>query len=246
MRKVKVLGLLMRTVERLLWTSGCLMLSIFLGHLALAEYQRARSVAAFKTQMIASVAIPAVNIVAGEATEPAVINSGQELDDSLDLSTESPDQSLWSPGRIAAHAASLAEETSAVVGVFEIPRLGLEVPVYESVSDLHMDRGIARIDGTARPGQNGNIGIAGHRDGYFRVLQDIKFGDELVMTSAHGTHTYTVEQLMIVDPSTVEVLDPTPENAITLVTCYPFYFVGHAPERFIVRAVLQDAVSANM
>lgn len=236
----------MRIVERLLWISGCVMLSIFLGHLALAEYQRARSVAAFKTQMVARVAIPAIDIDAAEAIDSSAAAGNQEINALQALSPTSPDQSLWSAGRIASYAASLAEQTSEIVGVFEIPRLGLEVPVYESVSELHMDRGIARIDGTASPGQEGNIGIAGHRDGYFRVLKDIKFGDELVLTSANGTHTYTVEQLMIVDPSTVEVLDPTPENAITLVTCYPFYFVGHAPERFIVRAVLQEAVTANM
>jgi sortase A len=104
-----------------------------------------------------------------------------------------------------------------------------------------MDRGIARIEGTAMPGQDrGNVGIAGHRDGYFRVLKDIRFGDEISVTTPVGTQTYVVQQLMIVDPSAVEVLNYTPEPSITLVTCYPFYFVGHAPERFIVRAVLQE------
>ena len=91
------------------------------------------------------------------------------------------------------------------------------------------------------PGQDdGNLGIAGHRDGYFRVLKDIQFGDEMTVTTPQGTQTYVVEQLMIVDPSAVEVLYPTSKPSITLVTCYPFYFVGHAPERFIVRAVLQE------
>jgi sortase A len=104
-----------------------------------------------------------------------------------------------------------------------------------------MDRGIARIEGTAMPGQDdGNVGIAGHRDGYFRVLKDIQFGDEISVRTPSGTQTYIVQQLMIVDPSAVEVLNYTPEPSITLVTCYPFYFVGHAPERFIVRAVLQE------
>ena len=236
----------MRTAERLLWISGCLMLSIFLGHLALAEYQRTQSIAAFKTQIASNVGAVSIDVPqeAIEVTEPERVT--QEAETVLALSADVPDQTLWSPGRIASYAASLAEETSEVVGIFEIPRLGLEVPVYESVSELHMDRGIARIEGTAEPGQNGNIGIAGHRDGYFRVLKDIKFGDELVLTSAHGTETYLVQQLMIVDPSTIEVLDPTSEKAITLVTCYPFYFVGHAPERFIVRAVLREEETANL
>jgi len=159
---------------------------------------------------------------------------------SFDVNIEPPDQSLWSSGRIASYAESLKDDSSEVIGLFSIPRLDLEVPLYDKASDLHMDRGIARIDGTSQPGEAGNMGIAGHRDGYFRVLKDIKFGDELIVTSVNGPQTYRVEQLMIVDPSTVDVLDPTEETAITLVTCYPFYFVGHAPERFIVRAVLQD------
>jgi sortase A len=127
------------------------------------------------------------------------------------------------------------------LGIFEIPRLELELPIYDGATDLHMDRGIARIDGTAMPGHDeGNLGIAGHRDGYFRVLKDIRFGDEISVTTSAGKQTYVVEQLMIVDPSVVDVLHRTPTPTITLVTCYPFYFVGHAPQRFIVQAALQE------
>ena len=233
------MGLLMQTLERLLWICGCVMLSVFLGHLALAEYKRTQLVAAFKTQQLASIAV-AATVVPSVVAEPQISSSPAGGIAVLDVASEDPDQSLWSAGRIASYAASLTAETSKVVGVFAIPRLGLEVPLYESVSELHMDRGIARIEGTAVPGQIGNMGIAGHRDGYFRVLKDIMFGDELVLTSAHGDQTFVVQQLMVVDPSAVEVLAPTDESAITLVTCYPFYYVGHAPERFIVRAVLQE------
>jgi sortase A len=232
----------MRVLERLLWISGCVMLSVFLGHLALSEYNRTQSIAAFKAQQFTA-SIESTALVSGNP----ISNSGSaHIEDapvSISLDVTEPDQSLWSPGRIASYAASLTQQTSEVVGVFEIPRLGLEVPLYESVSELHMDRGIARIEGTSVPGEKGNMGIAGHRDGYFRVLKDIDFGDEIVLTSAEGPQTFLVQQLMIVDPSAVEVLDPTDETTITLVTCYPFYFVGHAPERFIVRAVLQDPVT---
>ncbi|RLA29168.1 MAG: hypothetical protein DRR11_15675 [Gammaproteobacteria bacterium] len=237
----------MKVLERLLWISGAVLLSIFIGHLTLGELQRANAVAAFKTQQATadSVAV-AVNPapVASSATLAIAADSisvdptGEVA--SFDVSTEPPDQSLWSSGRIASYAASLNDDTSEVIGLFSIPRLDLEVPLYDDASDLHMDRGIARISGTSQPGEAGNMGIAGHRDGYFRVLKDIKFGDELIVTSVNGPQTYRVEQLMIVDPSSVEVLDQTEETAITLVTCYPFYFVGHAPERFIVRAVFQD------
>ena len=90
------------------------------------------------------------------------------------------------------------------------------------------------------PGEPGNLGVAAHRDGYFRVLKDIELGDELMITTENGPEAYVVLELKIVDPSAIEVLDPTDEQSVTLVTCYPFYFVGHAPERFIVRAVKRD------
>ena len=153
-----------------------------------------------------------------------------------------PEQALWSEGRIAAFEESLSQPTSDVLGILEIPRLKLEVPVYDGASDLHMDRGAARIEGTALPGEPGNLGVAGHRDGYFRVLKDIALGDEIRITTVRGPESFVVQELSIVDPTAVEVLDPTEQQSVTLVTCYPFYFVGHAPERFIVRAVRKEQV----
>ncbi len=236
------MGLLVKVLERLLWVSGAVLLSIFIGHLTLGELQRAHAVAAFKSQQSAATipasATPTTNASTNTTASTPVDTTGEAAD--FDGNVAPPDQSLWSSGRIASYAESLKADTSEVIGLFSIPRLDLEVPLYDKASDLHMDRGIARIEGTSQPGAPGNMGIAGHRDGYFRVLKDIKFGDELIVTSVNGPQTYLVEQLMIVDPSSVEVLDQTEETAITLVTCYPFYFVGHAPERFIVRAVLQE------
>ena len=236
------MGLLVKVLERLLWVSGAVLLSIFIGHLTLGELRRAHAVAAFKSQQSAATtpapATPTTNASTNTTASTPVDPTGEAA--GFDVNVAPPDQSLWSSGRIASYAESLKANTSEVIGLFSIPRLDLEVPLYDKASDLHMDRGIARIEGTSQPGAAGNMGIAGHRDGYFRVLKDIKFGDELIVTSVNGPQTYLVEQLMIVDPSAVEVLDQTKETAITLVTCYPFYFVGHAPERFIVRAVLQE------
>ena len=242
------MGLLMKVLERLLWISGAVLLSIFIGHLTLGELQRAHAVAAFKSQQtsagtvavatIPAPATPMTNASTSTTVSVPVDPTGEIA--SFDVDVAPPDQSLWSSGRIASYAESLEANTSEVIGLFSIPRLDLEVPLYDNASDLHMDRGIARIAGTSQPGTAGNMGIAGHRDGYFRVLKDIRFGDELIVTSVNGPQTYRVEQLMIVDPSSVDVLDQTQETAITLVTCYPFYFVGHAPQRFIVRAVLQE------
>jgi LPXTG-site transpeptidase (sortase) family protein len=88
-----------------------------------------------------------------------------------------------------------------------------------------------------RPGTEGNVGIAGHRDGFFRALKDIAEGDAIELQTLGGRETYRVERTWIVEPEDVSVLDPTPSRSLTLVTCYPFYFVGSAPQRFIVRAV---------
>jgi LPXTG-site transpeptidase (sortase) family protein len=237
-------------IEGLLWVCGLAMIGIFLSELGIQEIERSSALAAYKAQLPVAAATP----VASDGATPATVLQGTRRDTasaavpvsdgvtySLAFEASAPDQSLWSAGRIAAFADSFGQQTSPVLGVFEIPKFGLELPIYDGASDLHMDRGIARIEGTALPGQDdGNVGIAGHRDGYFRALKDIKFGDEISVTTTAGTQTYIVQQLMIVDPSAVEVLNYTPEPSITLVTCYPFYFVGHAPERFIVRAVLQE------
>ena len=208
--------------EFVLWITGGVCISVFLAHLALAEIQRTSGISEFRQQQEAS--------------------GSSRLSGNLN-----PDKSLWSEGRIAAFTASLLEPAGDVIGIFELPRLKLEVPVYDGASELHMDRGVALIEGTAGPGKPGNMGIAGHRDGYFRVLKDIAIGDEITISTETGNLNYRVEKTMIVEPTAVEVLDRTSRTAITLVTCYPFYFVGHAPQRFIVRAILQEeeALGAN-
>ena len=151
---------------------------------------------------------------------------------------ELPDTTLWSPGRIEAWEDSRAAAPADVVAILEMPEVGLKVPVYHGASDLNMDRGAGLIQGTAQPGSVGNTGIAGHRDGYFRVLKDAEIGDLLTLQTPAGQQRYEVEEILVVDPIDVEVLDPTDEQQITLVTCYPFYFVGHAPQRYIVKARL--------
>ena len=93
---------------------------------------------------------------------------------------------------------------------------------------------------SAAPGTDGNSGIAGHRDGFFRRLKDIEAGDTLVLETLQRKERYRVVGIWIVNPDDVSVLDPTPHRALTLVTCYPFYFVGPAPKRYIVRAVRDD------
>ncbi|MCC6131867.1 MAG: class D sortase [Acidobacteria bacterium] len=161
------------------------------------------------------------------------------------LSGAPPDTSLWSPERVKAYLASRKERSGEALAVLHIPQIKLEVPVFEGTSELNLNRGVGYIEGTARPDKPGNVGIAGHRDGFFRGLKDIALGDLLELETGTGRMTYTVKSITIVAPEDVHVLDPSAEPVLTLVTCYPFYFVGDAPQRFIVRAVLSESPAAQ-
>jgi sortase A len=121
-------------------------------------------------------------------------------------------------------------------GRLEIPRLQLSVMVVEGSSDRDLRLGVGHILGTALPGNSGNVGLAGHRDTVFRKLSQIQSQDLVTFTTLTGVFQYRVISTSIVRPTSVEVLDPTPDPELTLVTCYPFFYVGHAPQRFIVRA----------
>ena len=147
------------------------------------------------------------------------------------------DMTLWSPVRVKAYKVSLKQETPRTLAILRIPRLNLEVPVYDGTADAVLDLAAGRIEETALPGTPGNVGIAAHRDGFFRVLKDIKEGDALVLDTPVATEHYRVQWIRITTPEDVSVIDPTPTPAVTLVGCYPFYHVGSAPKRFIVRAV---------
>jgi sortase A len=140
------------------------------------------------------------------------------------------------PGAPARPVPPAHVEPGESLGRMEIPRLGLEVIVAAGIDGKTLRRAVGHIPGTPLPGAVGNVGIAGHRDSFFRPLKDVVVGDQVVLTLPYGTYLYEVESTEIVGPRDIEVLDPTPEPALTLVTCYPFYYVGSAPKRFIVRA----------
>jgi sortase A len=148
----------------------------------------------------------------------------------------SPDFHLWSAKRIEAFKRSVAVKLTHPIGSLTIPRLGLTAPVFDGTDSLTLDRGLGRIDGTANIDADGNIGIAGHRDGFFRGLKDIVPGDSIEIATPSSTDFYVVDGTKIVSPEDVSVLRPTSSARLTLVTCYPFYFVGDAPKRFIVEA----------
>jgi len=123
-----------------------------------------------------------------------------------------------------------------LIGRLEIPRLGLSTIVVEGASKTTLRRAVGHISGTALPGQPGNIGISGHRDTFFRPLRNIEQHDIILFTTVLGEYRYRVVSTRIVRPNDIAVLNPSGDEVLTLVTCYPFYFVGSAPDRFVVRA----------
>ena len=123
-----------------------------------------------------------------------------------------------------------------LIGRIEIRRLGLSVIVVEGTSSTTLRRAAGHISGTALPGKPGNIGISAHRDTLFRPLRHIRRNDIITLTTLRGEFHYRVVSTKVVDPLNVAVLDSSGKEILTLVTCYPFYFVGSAPDRFIVRA----------
>jgi sortase A len=161
------------------------------------------------------------------------------------LNDEDIDFSLWSNNRIRAYKESLATEKRLPWAVLGISKLRIRVPVFDGTDDLTLNRGVGWIDGTARRGEPGNIGIAGHRDGFFRGLKDIAAGDAIELTTLEERATYVVDEIEIVSPERVEVLHPRGSPSLTLVTCYRFYFIGDAPQRFIVHATLQRTVATT-
>jgi sortase A len=126
-----------------------------------------------------------------------------------------------------------------------IPRIGLSAVVLEGDDDRTLRLGPGHIAGTAIPGQAGNIAIAGHRDTFFRPLRKVRVGDEITLVAHGGRLRYRVTSLRVVSPDDVSILDPTVRSSLTLVTCYPFWVLGPAPDRFIVRAGLSDGHSGH-
>jgi sortase A len=209
----------LRHLELLSWSIGLILLSIH----GVVRWRNADSyddaLAAFADARSAE----AVASIASDTNRPV-------LDESVDTTT-------WSARRIEKYRESLHDERLPEA-IVRIPALGLVVPVFEGTSERNLNRGAGRIEGTARIGAPGNIGIAAHRDGFFRALKDIRIGDALFLERMATIDEYRVVSTSIVEPTNVAVLDPTSTPTVTLVTCHPFYYVGAAPQRFIVRADL--------
>lgn len=122
------------------------------------------------------------------------------------------------------------------IGQLDVPRIGLHAIVLEGADDGILRLGVGHVSGTALPGQAGNVSLAAHRDSFFRPLRFVRKKDEIRLTTYGGRTKYIVDWTRVVSPENIKVLRPTEHSTLTLVTCYPFHYVGSAPDRFIVRA----------
>jgi sortase A len=147
-------------------------------------------------------------------------------------------QTLILPGDSGGAAPRPAPLAGTLIGRLEGPTVKMSATVLEGSDDGTLSRGAGHIEDTPFPGEPGNVGIAGHRDTVFRPLRHIQVGDPLELTTADRLYKYKISKTAIVGPNDVYVLDPTEKPTVTLVTCYPFEYVGHAPKRFIVQAQL--------
>ena len=136
----------------------------------------------------------------------------------------------------SAAAGTASPPLQSVIGRLDIPSVSLSVMILEGVGDSELRLGVGHVPGTALPGETGNIGIAGHRDTFFRPLRKIDKNDVITLTTLQGVSRYQVEATWVTRPDDVAVLQSDSESVLTLVTCHPFSYIGSAPDRFIVRA----------
>jgi sortase A len=240
-------------LEYLFWVSGVILLVAYFlvrssnstnAEAGVADFEQARAAAELQAAAMVDGPSPQLETSSGQedinvaVTELATLDHAQALAVNTESMTSvpEPDFSDWSEKRITEYRDSLAASSDLPLAVLSIDALKIKVPVYDGANDLNLNRGVARIKGTARIGENSNLGIAGHRDGFFRGLQNISVGDRVSLDTLSGQTQYRVTRIQIVYPDDVFVLDPTNSRTLTLVTCYPFYFVGSAPKRYIVTA----------
>lgn len=197
----------MKPLETILWIVGVTLLAVYVGAQAWGELARERGLATFAEARQADEKLRMAHAARAETPEPATMTE------------------------------AAPPTGDAIVAVLRIPGIKLEVPVSYGTAEGTLRRGAGLIEGTALPGDRGNMAIAAHRDTYFRGLSALAVGDRIELDSLNRTLTYRVTDLLVVEPTDVHVLADTEEPLLTLVTCFPFHFVGSAPQRFVVRAV---------
>lgn len=234
-RSARLAPALYKTCEALLWGVGLLLLGYSIFSVTGRSYAADRDVAQFLASA-QSDRQPDITTLTVAQTDNAdeLLKAGPAASESVALPDEL-DTSLWSKTRIEQYQ-QVKDDGDAAIAVLQIDKLNISAPVYVGANDHNLNRGISWLNKTAPLNGTGNAALAGHRDSFFRGLKDVAVGDKIRVTTLEGPREYTVSHLQIVDPSHVEVLAPTKHTQITLITCYPFYFVGSAPQRFIVTA----------
>jgi len=216
----------------LLMATGFAMLLYYAANQVNARRDHRQGIEAFRAaQAVADAVEPATEADAAESVVERVTAEPAPLIEAF----AAPDKSLWSAKRVADYEKFSAAADEIPEGIMRIPSVNLELPVFTGTQEANLTRGAGRIEGTPPLDADGNTGIAAHRDGYFRVLKDVELGDVIEVETMSGVEQFRITDLLIVEPEDVYVLDPTTERSLTLVTCYPFYYVGSAPQRFIVR-----------
>ena len=188
-------------IERILLVSG----------LALVGFYGAARMESWLTSRAALKHFTADKALAQPGTESDLDKLSSNLEDgsSEQLELPSVDFRLWGEQRVEAYRQNIDKHPGTPLAVLRIPKISLEAPLFDGTDDLTLNHAVGRIAGTARPGEPGNIGIAGHRDGFFRGLKNVRVGDAIELKTLNGTHTYIVENIQIVSPRQVEVLRPT-------------------------------------
>jgi sortase A len=217
-------SLLYRGVELLCWGLGLALL----GYALLAKIHEAEaSEAGLQAFALAA---------AGDApvADTTLLTTPNNLLDTAQL--QAVDKSLWSKKRIAQFNDIHKSNSDTPLAVLRIDALNIVVPIYSGTSDFNLNRGAGWVEETAPVDGRGNIAIAAHRDSFFRALKDAKKGQKMTLQTLDGTRHFTLDNIQIISQTETSVLEPSRISKLTLVTCYPFYHVGSAPQRYIVTA----------
>jgi sortase A len=207
------------SVEVALWTIGALLIVLFFGVLGWQEFERRHQIDSFLTAQ-------------RDLPNPAPSLEQRPPQKKTSVSVRVP---ATHPERVAEHSPD-----GVALAILRIPAIKLVVPVNRGTGRSELLRGAGLVTGSALPGSAGNVAIAAHRDSFFRDLRDVAVGDVIELDSLKQTTRYRVTDMQVVEPTDVQVLADVGEPILTLITCYPFHYVGNAPQRFIVRAVATD------
>lgn len=214
-------------IEMVLLLTGSVLLGVFLWDRVATEIDQRQADMELEQQTVGS----------GEEPTPPGTSAGTQPQEEAEEAEAQPRQPPETPREKAERKQPrTSSNRGALIGRIEIPRLKIKAVVRSGVDNRTLKRAVGHVPNTPMPGQPGNVGLAAHRDTFFRNLKGVRNGDTIRIVTPKGAFAYEVESTQIVWPKNVEVLYPTVSNVVTLVTCYPFNYVGSAPKRFIVRA----------